>query len=243
MTGKGRVMRVIVIGAGGGLGRALVNEYLKRGASIEAISRQAEPTDLPAEARWWQVEGTLAEYQQVFSALGDEAIQPDVVISAIGWLHQNEWQPERRIEALTMEQLQAYFEINASLPVLLLQALKPLLPKSRPCTVLQLGAKVGSIGDNQLGGWYGYRASKAALNMLYKTAAIEFRRTHKALCLAVVHPGTTDTGLSQPFQQRIAAGKLYSAEQSAERIANVAEGLTAAQSGGFWFWDGSPLPY
>lgn len=241
-------MHYLIIGASGGLGQALLAHYTQELAEgkitqLSAISRQAKPADVDGIVSWHQVEGDLGSYQQVFAELEAGQAVLHGVVSTIGWLHQGDWQPERRVEALDEAQLNAYFSVNATLPIMLLQGLKPLLAKKEPAFVAQLGAKVGSISDNQLGGWYGYRASKAALNMLFKTAAIEFKRTHKRLSLAVIHPGTTDTELSKPFQQRIADGKLYSAEQSAERIAKVIRSLQPSDSGGFWFWDGSPLPY
>lgn len=241
-------MHYLIIGATGGLGQALLtyyNQALEHGdiERLSAISRQPKPPALPDSIDWYQVDGSLKGYQQVFERFASDNRTLDGVISTIGWLHQGDWQPERRIEALNEAQLNEYFAINATLPIMLLQGLKPLLPKKSPAFVVQLGAKVGSISDNELGGWYGYRASKAALNMLFKTAAIEFRRTHKQLSLAVIHPGTTDTELSKPFQERIAKGKLYTAEQSAARIAKVIADLEPKDSGGFWFWDGSKLPY
>ncbi len=107
----------------------------------------------------------------------------------------------------------------------------------------QLSAKVGSIEDNYLGGWYAYRSSKAGLNMLLKTASIELKRTHKNLTVAAIHPGTTDTRLSEPFQERISTDKLYSPELSAERIVAVVKNLKPEHTGALWHWDGSRLPY
>ncbi|MCL4409520.1 MAG: SDR family NAD(P)-dependent oxidoreductase [Gammaproteobacteria bacterium] len=250
-----------VFGAGGGLGRAIVQELLTRSAEtvVLAVSRQEQPVEVAHERlHWFQLttpehdQGSEAAkvtaYQTLLADWHAQDIELRGVVSTIGWLHGSgpngeDWQPERRIEQLSAEQLQAYFLTNATLPILLLQALKPLLPKNKPAYVAQLGAKVGSISDNHLGGWYGYRASKAALNMLFRTAAIEFKRTHKQLSLAVIHPGTTDTELSKPFQQRLPADKLYSAELSAQRILQVIADLTPENSGSFYFWDGEKIPY
>lgn len=242
-----------IFGAGGGLGLALTQELRKRApdATIHAFSRSARPDTLSSDnnLQWHQCSDDILEtVTKAVHQWQADGIELNGVISTIGWLHQvhpehGEWQPERRIEQLNGEQLQAYFYVNATLPALLLQACKPALPKKEPCFFAQLGAKVGSIGDNELGGWYGYRASKAALNMLFKTASIEFKRTHKKLILSVIHPGTTDTKLSEPFQERLPKDKLFSAETSAERIWDVIEGLTPEQSGGFWFWDGKALPW
>lgn len=256
---------VAVFGAGGGLGRAIVQELLARADDraddtvVLAVSRRAQPAELAHERlHWFQLTtpehdqgpeaATITAYQALLADWQAQNLELSGVVSTIGWLHGSgpngqEWQPERRIEQLSAEQLQAYFLTNATLPILLLQALKPLLPKTKPAYVAQLGAKVGSISDNHLGGWYGYRASKAALNMLFRTAAIEFKRTHKQLSLAVIHPGTTDTELSKPFQQRLPADKLYSAELSAQRILQVIADLTPENSGSFYFWDGEKIPY
>lgn len=239
-------LRQAVFGAGGGLGRALVTELARRYPEqpVLAVSRGSKPDDMPTEVSWHQVTTAGPEgWQQLLKEWQEQGIQLSRVISTVGWLHQGEWQPEKSLNQLDEHQLLEYFRINAIWPTLLLEQLKPLLPRKAPATVVQLGAKVGSIGDNRLGGWYGYRASKAALNMLWRTAAIELRRTHKQLCIGVVHPGTTDTELSEPFQKRLPADKLYSPELSAERIIQVVHGLTPDQSGGFWFWDGEPLPW
>ena len=236
-------MHLAIIGSSGGLGQALLAHYADRVDRIEAVSRQPAPTQLPDNVRWHQVAGELDDYQTLLAQWQHDGLCLQGVISTIGWLHNDEHQPERRLESLEAEQLQQYFLVNATLPLMLLKWLKPLLPTQESAFVAQLGAKVGSIGDNRLGGWYGYRGSKAALNMFYKTAAIELRRTHAQLSLAVIHPGTTDTALSAPFQKRIAAGKLYSPQQSATRIAKVIADLQPKDSGGFWFWDGTQLPY
>lgn len=230
-------MQVLIIGAGGGIGQALVQYYHEQGASLQALSRQ-QVSKLPGH--WLQVtDYTEASLQRIVSQIK----QPDIVISTLGILHNDDFMPEKRLTDVNWHQLQQTYYVNAVLPILLLQQLLPLLPKKAPCVWAQLSAKVGSITDNYLGGWYSYRASKAALNMLLKTASVELKRTHKQLCLAAIHPGTTDTELSQPFQQRLPADKLYTPAQSAERIATVINQLTAEDSGGFWHWDGSPLPY
>ncbi|SFR50897.1 NAD(P)-dependent dehydrogenase, short-chain alcohol dehydrogenase family [Pseudidiomarina maritima] len=230
-------MQVLIIGAGGGVGRALVQYYHDQGATVQALSRQ-QPPHLPGH--WIQVtDYTETSLQRILPQLK----QPDIVISTLGILHTDDFMPEKRLADVNWQQLQQTFYVNAALPILLLQQLLPILPKKQACVWAQLSAKVGSITDNYLGGWYSYRSSKAALNMLLKTASVELKRTHKQLCLAAIHPGTTDTALSAPFQQRLPADKLYTPAQSAERIAAVINQLTAEDSGGFWHWDGSPLPY
>jgi NAD(P)-dependent dehydrogenase (short-subunit alcohol dehydrogenase family) len=117
------------------------------------------------------------------------------------------------------------------------------MPKNRSTHFAALSAMVGSIGDNRLGGWYGYRASKAALNQFLRTLSIECRRTHPELCVTAIHPGTTDTALSAPFQSNVKPEKLYTPEQSADRILEVVLAGTPKESGRFVNWDGNPLPF
>jgi NAD(P)-dependent dehydrogenase (short-subunit alcohol dehydrogenase family) len=124
---------------------------------------------------------------------------------------------------------------------MLAQALIPLMPRRQKSHFTVLSAMVGSISDNRLGGWYAYRASKAALNQFMRTLSIECRRTHPGLCVTSIHPGTTDTGLSRPFQANVKNGKLYTPGQSAGRILSVVGQSTAEQSGQFVNWDGQPI--
>lgn len=236
---------IVIFGASGGLGQALVAHYLQQSQRVLAVSRQPQPKDLSdSKVQWCQ----LASYQQddllpLLQQL-QQAEQPlQGVISTLGTLHDERFMPEKRLEDLDQAQLLHTYEVNAVLPILLLRALKPYLPTKQPCFWVQLSAKVGSISDNHLGGWYSYRASKAGLNMLLRTAAIELARSHKQLVIAAIHPGTTDTALSKPFQGRLSADKLYSPALSASRIAAVIAGLQASQSGGFWHWDGTAIAY
>ncbi|RUO39012.1 short-chain dehydrogenase [Pseudidiomarina aestuarii] len=230
----------LIFGASGGLGLALAQHASARGDTVVAVSRSGRPEAFTGE--WIQVQGYEPEHMQpVLQAIEGQTLTG--VISALGILHTNNFMPEKRIEDLSAEALEQTYYVNAVLPMLLLQALKSKLPTNSPCVWVQLSAKVGSITDNYLGGWYSYRASKAALNMLLKTAAIELKRTHKQLTIAAIHPGTTDTELSKPFQRRLPADKLYTPELSAERIWQVIENLEPEQSGQLFHWDGKQLPY
>ncbi|MDX1321189.1 MAG: SDR family NAD(P)-dependent oxidoreductase, partial [Oceanospirillum sp.] len=131
-----------------------------------------------------------------------------------------------------------------TLPTLLLaQHFSSALKKSTRGIFAAVSAKVGSIEDNRLGGWYSYRASKAALNMALKTLSIEWQRSHKQLCVAALHPGTTDTGLSEPFQKNVPEGKLFTPEQTGHYLLNVLEQLTPEQTGSFFSWNGETLPW
>ena len=168
---------------------------------------------------------------------------PDFVINCAGILHENELQPEKSLKQCRQESLSRIFLVNSIGPLLLAREIIPLIPKDRPAHFAALSAMVGSIGDNRLGGWYGYRASKAALNQMMRTLSVECRRTHPQLCITAIHPGTTDTALSKPFQANVKPGKLYTPGQSATRILDVVRSGHAEQSGRFVNWDGRNIPW
>ncbi len=167
-----------------------------------------------------------------------------LVVCATGILHREaEVRPERRLEDLTPEALAEVFAVNAFGPMLLAKHLAPLLPRRERSVFAVISARVGSIGDNRLGGWYAYRASKAALNQMLRCAAIEMRRRAPAAVVAALHPGTVDTPLSSPFQAGVPEGKLFTADDAAARLLQVIDGLAPEDSGSFFAWDGSPIPW
>ena len=165
------------------------------------------------------------------------------VINCVGMLHQGDLQPEKSLRQIDAANLMTYFQVNSIASILLAKHLVPLLKQSDGAIFATLSAKVGSIGDNQLGGWYGYRASKAALNMFMKSIALEYRRSCKGTIVVVLHPGTTDTRLSQPFQRNVAPEKLFSVDRCVEQLSGVMAGLTVEDSGEFFSWDGTRLPW
>jgi NAD(P)-dependent dehydrogenase (short-subunit alcohol dehydrogenase family) len=159
-------------------------------------------------------------------------------VVATGVLHDG-FQPERSLRQLDADHMLRDYRINAVGPALAAKHLLPLMPRDRRAVFAALSARVGSIGDNRLGGWHAYRASKAALNMILRNLAIEMGRSHPQAVIAGLHPGTVDTGLSAPFQKGVAEGRLFTADHSAERLLAVLSGLTAADSGGVFAWDGA----
>jgi NAD(P)-dependent dehydrogenase (short-subunit alcohol dehydrogenase family) len=167
----------------------------------------------------------------------------DLVVHAAGILHDGELQPEKALAQCDRAHLLRTFEVNSLGPLLTARAVLPLMPKDRPAAFAALSAMVGSIGDNRLGGWYGYRASKAALNQFLRTLAIEARRRYRQLRVLAIHPGTTDTELSRPFQGNVPDDKLYTPAQSAGRILAVIDGTTADDSGGFFNWNGERIAW
>lgn len=163
------------------------------------------------------------------------------IIVASGLLHDADVSPEKTYRDLGQAALMKYFAVNAVGPALVAKHFLPLLPRDEPGLFAVLSARVGSITDNRLGGWYGYRSSKAALNMLIKTLAIELARTRpQAICVGL-HPGTVDTELSKPFQKNVAPDRLFSTAHSARQLLDVTDHLTPAQSGNCFAWDGQQI--
>jgi NAD(P)-dependent dehydrogenase (short-subunit alcohol dehydrogenase family) len=165
------------------------------------------------------------------------------VVNCVGVLHEGTLQPEKSLAQINPERLMQYFQVNSIGAILLAKHLVPLLKHGDRSIFATISAKVGSIGDNASGGWYGYRASKAALNMLMKTAAIEYGRKSPNTIIALLHPGTTDTRLSQPFQRNVPPEKLFSTGRTVAQLWAVLNQLEPANSGQFFSWDGTVLPW
>lgn len=222
----------VVIGASGGIGAAVVERLRRAGghAVVHALSRSGSGLDLEEEA-------SIAEAARRIA----EGPAPDLVFVATGVLHSGR-QPERSLRALDPEHLLRDYRINAVGPALVAKHFLPLLPRDGRAVFAALSARVGSIGDNRLGGWHSYRASKAALNMLLRNIAIETARTHPQAIIAGLHPGTADTALSAPFQKGVPEDRLFTPAYSAERLLNVIDGLQPTDSGGVFAWDGQRIP-
>ncbi|MFM7312136.1 MAG: SDR family NAD(P)-dependent oxidoreductase [Cyanobium sp.] len=166
-----------------------------------------------------------------------------LVICTAGLLHEGSLQPEKRLSQVRLAHLQRSFAVNAWGPLLLAQAIEPLLPRDVPSHFASLSARVGSIGDNRLGGWYAYRAAKAAQNQFLTTLALEWRRRLPLVCVTLLHPGTTATPLSEPFRSSVVPGTLFTPAESAERLLTVLAGQSPERSGAFLAWDGRTIPW
>ena len=229
----------LVVGAGG-IGQAVAGLLAEQAPLLTvhvATRRPSGPAQLALDLC------NDAQLEQL-AALAQQHWQPlRLVINTAGLLHDQELQPEKRLAALDRAQLERSFAVNAFGPVLLAKAVAQALPRDQPSHFASLSARVGSIGDNQLGGWYSYRAAKAAQNQLLRTLAIEWRRRLPLCCVSLLHPGTTATALSQPFRSGVAADALFSPEQAAAYLLSVLAARTAADSGSFWAWDGQPIPW
>jgi len=228
----------VIVGATGSIGSALLSELQSSGgfASIVGLSRQNPPAlELTDES------SIRAAALHVANQLEVDNLALKLVIDATGMLHSATQQPEKSWTQLDASHMAHAFAINAIGPALLMKHFLPMLPRQGRSVFATLSAKVGSIGDNRLGGWYSYRASKAALNQLVHTAAIELkRRAPGGICVAL-HPGTVDSALSQPFAK--SGLEVRTPAGAVQRILAVIAGLRASDSGGFFSHDGEPLPW
>jgi len=244
----------LVVGASRGIGLALAERLLEeeRFATIYATHRGdnagAELERLgaghPGRLRTLPCDVTNDRgIERLGERLRDDGVDLTLVLHAAGILHEPGLRPEKALSQLQRESLARIFDVNAFGPLLVARAVLGSVPRRRPAQYAVLSAMVGSIGDNRLGGWYGYRASKAALNQLLRTLAIEARRTHPELCVTAIHPGTTDTELSQPFQGNVPDDRLYAPERSARRILGVVRDGRPQDSGRFVNWTGETIPW
>jgi len=226
----------LVLGGTGGIGAALVQALRARGETVLAVGRRTDPAvDLGDPD---SIERLAAQLKQRLEAEGRTL---RTLIVASGILHEGAVQPERGWQHLDAAALQRLFAVNAIGPALVMRHLLPLLPRQGRCVAAFLSARVGSIGDNRLGGWYGYRASKAALNQFVHTAAIELARRNKAALCVALHPGTVDTALSAPFAKT--GLEVRPPAVAAQELLRVIDTLPDGASGGFFDHHGTPVPW
>ena len=236
--------RVAVFGASGGIGAALAETLAQRGDVAEVFALARRPglaggriTGLLFDLR---DEASIAAAAEAMGAGGPI----DVCIVATGALVlEGGAGPEKSWRMLDPAVMAEAFAVNAIGPALIAKHMLPLLPRGRRGVFAALSARVGSIGDNRLGGWHSYRAAKAALNQLVRTMSIELARARPEALAVTLHPGTVATPLSAPFQRGVPAERLFTPEQAAAQLLAVLDGLTPADSGGFFAWDGARIPF
>jgi NAD(P)-dependent dehydrogenase (short-subunit alcohol dehydrogenase family) len=222
-------MTAVVIGATGGIGAALSDALERDGEPVMRLGRRTEPRlDLLEEA-------------SIAAAAAHIGPGLTLVIDATGFLHDERYQPEKSLRQIDPTHMALSFAINATGPALLMKHFLPLLARDRRAVFATLSARVGSISHNRLGGWYSYRAAKAALNQIVRSAAIELARTHRlAICVAL-HPGTVNTGLSGPFAK--AGLEVQTPHQAAERLVGVIDALTPSKTGLLLDHQGAQIPF
>jgi len=236
----------VVFGVSGGIGRALARALAESGrhGAVIGVAR-TRPHDWPDDPAWPFIAADITQEDQIAQAASIIAGhgRPARVIVATGLLHGQGVTPEKTMRSLNAAALTTLFQVNAIGPALVAKHLLPLTPRDAPSVFAALSARVGSIADNRLGGWYGYRSSKAALNMMIATLALEHRRTHpQGVCVAL-HPGTVDTDLSAPFAQGASAARRLTPAQSAAALIGVMDRLAPADTGRVFAWDGQPIPW
>jgi NAD(P)-dependent dehydrogenase (short-subunit alcohol dehydrogenase family) len=235
---------VAVIGASGGIGRAFVNKLIddSRVASLYAFSR-SQLTEDSGKLIWHEIDIEVEDSIRAAAAT-TEGVPLDLVVVTAGILHEGEHlRPETSFKKLDAESMRKVFAINTIGPALVARYFLPNLRARRKAVFAALSARVGSIGDNRLGGWSSYRASKAALNMYMKTIALEQTRRRPQSIVVSLHPGTVATELSAPFTRRSSDRQVFTPEQSAGYLLEVIDQLSPADSGGFFAWDGQAIEY
>ena len=253
-------LNVLVVGGSRGIGLGFVKKLLQQ-SNINRIYGTYRPTsiseDCNSASELFSLKTQYADrlvtlpmditdelsISQAIEQITQQTKKLHLVIYCVGILHDGNFQPEKSLRQIVPENLVRYFQVNSIGAVLLAKHIMPLLRHQEPNIFAAISAKVGSIEDNRLGGWYGYRASKAALNMFLKTISLEYRRRCPKTIVVALHPGTTDTNLSQPFQANVPPGKLFPVSRTVEQLLKVMENLEPKDSGEFFSWDGTPLPW
>jgi NAD(P)-dependent dehydrogenase (short-subunit alcohol dehydrogenase family) len=220
-------MRALILGASGGIGGALAADLAARAAEVVGLSRSNDGLDLTDEA-------------SVASIAAGIAGPFDLIVNATGALQIGADRPEKTLKAVTASAMAAQFALNATGVALALRYFTPLMPRAGRSVFASLSARVGSIGDNRLGGWISYRAAKAAQNQIIRTAAIEIARKRPEAIVVALHPGTVATGLSAPYADR---HPTITAQRSAQALLGVMDRLTPAETGTFWDWRGRPIEW
>ncbi|MHA2937163.1 SDR family NAD(P)-dependent oxidoreductase [Vibrio sp. RC27] len=233
---------IAIIGSSGAIGKAFTQLVIENYpmAVVHTFSRY------PSASTHQRVLAHQIDYsseQSIATAaeIASKHRKLDLVFVATGLLHNDTLAPEKALKDITSENLTKIFHANTVTPALIAKHFLPKLNKSDRSIFAAISARVGSISDNQLGGWYSYRASKSALNMIIKSASIEMGRSNKNAIIVGVHPGTVDSSLSKPFQKNVQQGKLFSPAYSAERLLDVLNNLSHEHSGGCFAWDGKEI--
>ena len=237
----------VVIGAGSGIGGALIERWQRAAERpLLAVTRSTERLSAVVDLPGVTCEATDYSDEQLAS-LADTLLERDADVARLvicnGVLQGEGYRPERALTQLDGAAMRQVFELNTFLPMRVLSALMPVIKRSGSPKIAVLSARVGSISDNRLGGWYSYRSSKAALNMMLKCTALELRRVNPKAKVLAYHPGTVDTPLSKPFQASVASEKLFTPQRAAQALDEVMAGLTIDGELSYLDWQGQPIPW
>lgn len=236
---------VIIVGDGA-IGSALLDNLLRRPALVHAVVLGRSDKTGTQDSRITRLLFDADDPDSITRAAsrtGELIGRAHLLINTVGMLHSGSQQPEKRLRSLDPQHLQQSFLVNATLLPLLAQAFGKLLRHDEPAMLVSLSARVGSIEDNKAGGWYSYRASKAAHNMLLKTLALEWKLSHRKTIVVALHPGTVISSLSEPFISPNYAKPLLSPAESAEALLQVMSQLQPEHSGSFYDWQGQRIPW
>ena len=239
----------LVVGANGAIAKAIIDKHLsaKQGA-VFAFSRRFSDNYHQQFGYSENLHTSICDNSQAaIEHAVEELARHEVLFNRIyicnGMLHTPNLRPEKRLEDIHPEHFEQVMHVNVTVPMLWIKHLLPLVQHSTATTITVLSARVGSIADNGLGGWYSYRASKSALNMVIKTAGVEYARRAKNVKLVAFHPGTTDSALSKPFQHNVPKGKLFRPEFVARQLYKLLSEMTPDNNTSFIDWQGKPIPW
>ncbi len=250
-----RDARILVVGASRGIGLEMAR-LLSLGRPAGRVFAAARHPDQSSALRSLldQAQGRIIavavdigdedSVRAAAEAVGETTERLDLIVNCAGLLHEGQHlAPERKLAQIQPENLERLFRVHSIGPLLLAKHFQSVLPRGDRFVFASLSARVGSIGDNRLGGWYGYRISKAAHNMAIKTLSIELaRRSRDAVCIAL-HPGTVDTELSRPFSERVSPQRLFTPDRAARQLLAVIDSAETKDNGHFFAWDGSEIPW
>ncbi|WP_100644429.1 SDR family NAD(P)-dependent oxidoreductase [Alteromonas facilis] len=240
--------RLLIIGGSSAIAQALISTHVKMNdwCEIAIVSRSPAPqafSDINQNVAWHTVsEYSEEEIQSLVQQWKSANRRFNRVISTIGLLHDDKKQPEKKLEELNLSSFMHVMQVNAGVNAIWLSHAANIVDRQH-CQWVVFSARVGSISDNRLGGWYSYRASKAALNMLMKTASVEFKRRFKNASLVCYHPGTVDSPLSAPFQTNVAPDKLFTPAFTANRLVEILAGLSNDENLHYVDWDGQSITW
>jgi NAD(P)-dependent dehydrogenase (short-subunit alcohol dehydrogenase family) len=234
---------VLVVGAGGDIAKALLNQLRSTYSELNIISVTSQYLKEPENTRFIQSDYSEDSIKNICSQLIRRKVHISHVFILNGVLSNEFNQPEKRIEALSKSSLSYFIERNAIVPMLWIKNLLPVIKGCPSCVITIFSARVGSIGDNEMGGWYSYRASKSVLNMLVKTAAIEYGRRAKNVKFLLFHPGTVKTKLSGKFLSSRYSNKIFTPEQASQKLLKIVDSVEWDKNIKYLDWEGKQIPW